>query len=337
MLLERIFRMTESGQIAPAPATMTESGRRFLQFLASEADENGCFLEIGPLFGSSTQAIANGRRTSAAIHTIDTFHPAAWVMRRFGRNLSRGAFDEYTRHITGLVVHEGFAPDVVRDTWSEPIGCYFDDATHGDPGWSNNFDFFSQFFTPDAIVCGDDFAGGWPTIPRNVARIAQDWGVGVYVIGRLWAMTRGDESRIVRAAERIDPELAGTTVESAHGTAVETKPAMCWSAGLHQRIPLSAFRCAGDALSDTTFTIYAAGGEQRFTSDPGGWVDLNDAAAVEMAGRPATGFQFCVAGPKRTENTKLIQPGERFELPPDSVPVAVRFGTTRSRDQRAVG
>lgn len=328
--------MTETPQVAPAPATMTESGRQFLKALASEADENGCFLELGPLFGSSTQAIANGRRGSATIHTIDTFHPDAWVMRRLGRNLSREAFDEYTRHIPNLVVHEGFAPDVVRDTWSEPIGCYFDDATHGDPGWSDNFNFFSQFFTHDAIICGDDFAGGWPDIPRNVTRIADSWGVGVYVLGRLWAITRGDESRIVRAAERVDPELAGATIESIHRAVADTKPAMCWSGGLHQRVPLSAFRCSGDAVRDVTFATYAANGTQLVESEPGGWVDLAGAASIEMAGPRRTGFQFCVAGPKRTSNTKLIEPGVRFSLPPGSVIVAVRFASIRSRNQRVV-
>lgn len=328
--------MTETPQIAPAPATMTEAGRQLLQALAAEADENGCFLELGPLFGSSTQAIARGRRNSAAIHTIDTFYPEAWVMRRLGRNLSREAFDEYTRDIPDLVVHEGFAPDVVRDTWSEPIGCYFDDATHGDPGWSDNFNFFSKFFTHDAIICGDDFAGGWPDIPRNVTRIAQDWGVGVYVLGRLWAMTRGDESRIVRAGEQIDPGLSGATIESIHRTVVDSKPATFWSSGLHQRIPLSAFRHVGDSVRDVTFLTYAVNGTQLVDSNAGEWVDLAGAAFIKMDGPRRTGFQLCLAGPKKTANTKLIEPGVRFSIPPGWVPVAIRFASIQSRGQRVV-
>lgn len=327
------FPMTGTPPVVPAPATMTEAGRQFLQALASEADESGCFLELGPLFGSSTQAIASGRRSSATIHTIDTFHPDHWVMRRLGRNLSREAFDEYTRHIPNLVVHEGFAPDVVRDTWSEPIGCYFDDATHGDPGWSDNFNFFSRFFTHDAIICGDDFAGGWPDIPRNVTRIADTWGVGLYVLGRLWAITRGDESRIVRAAERVDPALSGATVESVHRAEIDTKPAMCWSRGLHQRIPLASFRCAGGVVDDICFATYASDGTRIAASEPGGWVDLGGVASIEMIGPRQVGFQLCLAGSKRTSNTKVIKAGERFELPASSFVVAFRFASVRSRAQ----
>ena len=318
--------MTPTMSTPSAPATMTVAGRQFLRALAGQA-RDGCFVEIGPLFGSSTQAIDAGRRTEAPIHTIDTFEPAPWVVRRLGRELSRAAFDEFTQHIPGLVVHEGFAPDVVRDSWRDPIGFFFDDATHGDPGWSANFDFFSQYFTGDAIVCGDDFAGGWPDIPRNVTRIADEWGVGLYVIGRVWAMTRKDEERIVAAAHECYPALVGAFVEASCGAGSDTKPAVCWSRGLHRRDPLRWFRYGGDALASVRFTTYGSDGSATGEWGPGDRIDLDGVCAISISGPATVGVPYCLAHPRRTANSAAMKPGERFEVPPDSHVVAVRLTT----------
>ena len=312
-------------QVQPAPATMTVAGRQFLGSLA-ENTSSGCFLEVGPLFGSSTQVIAAARREEQVpIHTIDTFEPADWIVRRLGFNLSRAEFDKYTHHIPNLVVHQGFAPDVVKDTWSEQIGFYFDDATHGDPGWSDNFDFFSRFFTEDAIICGDDFAGGWPDIANNVTRMSKDWGVGLYVIGRVWAMTRTDESRIVDAATATMPKLAGATIEAAHGDQRRSSPAMCWSAGLHQHEALGSFRFVGDALSDLTLTTTAPDGGS--THAAGDQVDMAGVTAVSVSNQQGIGVQLCLTNGRRTENTKLAKNGAPVDIPPGSSVVAVRLGT----------
>lgn len=318
--------MSALSQAEPAPATMTRAGRRFLQALTRRAG-NGSILEIGPLFGSSTQAIAAGRRTEAPIHTIDTFQPAPWIERRLGRNLSREAFNEYTSHIPRLVVHEGFAPDVVRDTWTEDIGLFFDDATHGDPGWSANFDFFSPFFTEDAIVCGDDFAGGWPDIPRNVTRIAESWNVGVYVIGRVWAMTRRDEDRIVAAVDEVYPELSGAVIESDYGEGFDAKPAACWSRGLHRRAPLSSFRYSGDVLADVTFDTHAADGTVHGRYAAGDDVDLNGVSEISLTSSQDLRVQYCLADRSKTENSKLMKSGATFHVPREAEIVAVRLST----------
>jgi len=315
--------VSESTTPVPAPATMTQNGRRFLKSLASQAT-SGCFLEVGPLFGSSTQAIDAGRRMDAPIHTIDTFEPAAWVERRLGRPLSREAFDRYTSYIDKLVVHQGFAPDIVRDTWSEPIGFFFDDATHGDPGWTNNFEFFSKFFTPDAIVCGDDFAGGWPDITRNVTRIAEEWGVGLYVFGRVWAITKENEERIVEAATDAEPVLAGATLESARGPETATSPAMVWTKGLHQHLPLSSFRFEGDAVKDVRFTTIGGGGTAVVQA--GEWLHLPGITELSFTGLNSIGFQLCLSSGGKTENTKLFRQGEVCRIPAGAVVVSVRLG-----------
>jgi len=302
---------------------MTQNGRRFLKALASQTT-SGCFLEVGPLFGSSTQAIDAGRRLDAPIHTIDTFEPADWVERRVGRQLSREAFDGYTSYIDQLVVHQGFAPDVVRDTWSDQVGFYFDDATHGDPGWTDNFEFFKPFFTEDAIVCGDDFAGGWPDITRNVTRIAEEWGVGLYVFGRVWAMTRVDEERIVHAATEAEPVLAGATITSVLGPDSSTSPAMVWTKGLHQHIALSTFKVEGDVVADVRFKAKGTGAEAEYAA--GDWIHLGGVSRLSFTGPPNIGFQLCFAKGSKTENTKLYRSGELCGFPEGAVPVSVRLG-----------
>lgn len=282
-------------------------------------------MELGPLFGSSTQAIDVGRKIDAPIHTIDTFKPAAWIERRLGRPLSRGAFDRYTNHIDRLVVHEGFAPDVVRDTWTEPIGFYFDDATHGDPGWTNNFDFFRQYFTDDAIVCGDDFAGGWPDITHNVTNIAREWGVSLYVFGRVWAMTRFGEERVIAAATESEPALTGATLAGAHGPSTATSPAMVWTRGLHGTVPLSAFQFHGDPVAQSRIVTVAGGHRQEYGADE--WIHLPGVRTISMIGPVNIGFQVCLAKGRKTQNSRLYKPGDLCSIPSGSVVVAVRFGT----------
>lgn len=310
--------------VTPAPATMTTAGLRFLEALAAQAT-SGCFLEVGPLFGSSTQALDVGRRTSATIHTIDTFEPQDWVVKRLGIELSRSAFDSYTSHIENLVVHQGFAPDVVRESWNEPIGFFFDDATHGDPGWSANFDFFSDFFTRDAIVCGDDFAGGWPDIPRNVTRIAEEWGVGLYVLGRVWAMTRVAESRLVEAAEVAEPALRKSTLSVMRQGDRFDGPAMCWSRGLHQFIPADAMRFDGETTQGTRVTVELADGGTESAS-VGQWLTLQNARVVHFNGPPGIGIQFCVLQSHKTSNTRLVRSGDKLHIPPGGVIVSARLG-----------
>ena len=113
-------------------------------------------------------------------------------------------------------MHQGYAPDVVAKSWGEKIGFYFDDATHGDPGWTDNYSFFRRFFTSDAIVCGDDFAGGWPDIVKNVYRISTELDVPLFVIGRVWAFSLKRDTRIEDAIDHIYPKLRGVSTTTVH-------------------------------------------------------------------------------------------------------------------------
>ena len=144
-MLEQEERIAQKSKLNP-PRTMTVDGLMFLKGLAAKIT-SGVILELGPLFGSSTNHIAQGRISNTIpIHTIDTFKSADWIEKRFGVNLSLKTFNKFTDHIKNLTVHEGFAPTIVKNTWQEQIGLYFDDATHGNPGWLDNYNFFSKNF-----------------------------------------------------------------------------------------------------------------------------------------------------------------------------------------------
>lgn len=298
-----------------APRTMTIAGLQFLQALA-EQRRSGCFLEVGPLFGSSTNAIDNGRADATVpIHTIDTFEPAPWVVKRLGIELSREAFESYTNHIENLHIHQGFAPDVVTATWSEKIGFYFDDATHGDPGWTNNYDFFSPFFTEDAIICGDDFAGGWPDIVRNVYKITDAVDAKLYVVGRVWAFTRTDDSRIAGAINAAFPKLEGLELEVKHGDKTHRNLAASWSWGLHKQEALTEASLHSTSGFEFGITIERTDGTVSAVAMGREALKLEGAKTLRFALPAGISVQFCVMNAKgKTENTKDLRSGGELKL-----------------------
>lgn len=311
---------------AAPPRTMTKAGLRFLQSLAAQR-RSGCYLEIGPLFGSSTCAIAEGRSDPAAtIHTMDTFEAAPWVRKRLGRDLSRAAFDGFTSHIGGLTVHQGFAPDVVRGTWTDPIGFYFDDATHGDPGWSDNYRFFSPFFTEDAIVCGDDFAGGWPDIVRNVYEITDRLGVRLYVVGRVWAFACNDDARIAQAVHDAFPRLKGNELEVRHGAQSHRNHAASWSWGLHGAHTLTEAALHSAKGLQFEVTVHRRDGTHASYMMGRAPVDFGNAAQIDLSLPEDIALQFCVREARgRTQNTRDLTGSSRFMLPEGAALTALRL------------
>lgn len=309
-----------------APRTMTKSGLSFLQSLA-RARTDGCFLEVGPLFGSSTNAIARGRTDpNVPIHTIDTFEPAPWIKKRLGIDLSRAAFDGHTDHIENLVVHQGFAPDVVEKKWNSEIGFYFDDATHGDPGWTNNYNHFSPFFTPNAIICGDDFASGWPDIVRNVYDITEAGGWSLYVIGRVWAFTPNDEARIETAIHDAFPRLRDFKLEVDHGTTRHCGLAASWSWGLHRDTCVQAAHLDAPYGFSMRVDSTQRNGQTHSTEWPEAALSLKNVQRMKFDIPEGFGIQFCVrdsAG--RTTNTKEYRSGSELALKSDDTITSMRL------------
>jgi hypothetical protein len=310
------------------PQTMTDAGLAFLSGLAGKAG-TGVILEVGPLFGSSTNAIDRGRKDSTTpIHTIDTFEAAPWVRERLGIDLSRQMFDKFTSHIPNLHVHEGFAPDVVLKTWSEKIGFYFDDATHGDPGWTNNYAFFSKFFSDDAIICGDDFAGGWPDIIRNVYKISEEFGVRLFVIGRVWALARQNDARIQDVVDSIFPTLKGMTTISRNGDALNEMTSACWSWGLHRQIPMTGLGVKSEGSGQGQIVGYANGKVVGTIKFDGEILDLSGVDQIYVSNDRGLKVQYCTVNERgKTGNSKAIKSGTLFTVPRNERIVAVRFSS----------
>lgn len=311
------------------PQTMDRLGLRFLELLAAQKS-SGVFLEVGPLFGSSTNAIARGRRNPKdPIHTIDTFEAAPWVRERFGFDLSRALFDRYTSTIEELSVHQGYAPDVVREDWAHRIGFYFDDATHGDPGWTANYDFFAQYFEPDCLICGDDFAVGWPDIIQNVHKLTDAADVRLYVMGRVWAFAHKNPERIEAAIAAAAPLLAGARIITTHKDVERSLPAASWSYGLFRRERMAQFGI--DARGCFAGEITARRADGRVQKVPLDGTPLKTWDLVEIACNfdQPIGLDLCLAGPsgRSRKLSRPIAPKERFLLPEGMRIVGLRLTT----------
>lgn len=178
------------------PSTMTSDGLDFLGMMAKSVPQNGVIVEIGPLFGSSTWVLAKNAHPSVKVFSIDTWEPAQWIDKveakyRNCKPFSKEAFLYYTRDCPNVTAIQGWSPEVVKD-WGLPIDMFFDDATHGDPGFSENVNFFLPFVKDGSILCGDDYSSGWPDIVRVVDDLGESWGVHPEVSGRVWAMRKPD-------------------------------------------------------------------------------------------------------------------------------------------------
>ena len=310
--------------MANTPRTMTLAGLKFLRELAAQKKE-GVYLEIGPLFGSSTHEINLGRDLISSkdmIHTIDTFEEAQWIYDRFGFNLSKEAFIKFTKHIKNLKIYEGYSPAIVKEIWVDKIGFYFDDATHGNPGWKDNYEFFSQFFEPDAIICGDDFASGWPDIVKNIYELKRQNEFNLYVIGRVWAFTFKEDKRIEKAIDNIYPLLKNTNVVVVKKDKEYSNKIACWSYGIHLKELTTSFEIISSDL-DISFTAVYKNLDVLKQSKKFG---LDGLFVLTLQTKSAIIVQYCLLVNNTTSNTRYFKPNEKFILPENSSIIAIRFG-----------
>lgn len=223
------------------PSTMTMAGLEYLGKMARTVPENGVIVEVGPLFGSSTWVLAKNAHPSVTIYSIDTWEPAPWIDRVESENpgckpFSIETFKHYVRDCPNVVAIQGWSPDIVAD-WDKEIDMFFDDASHGNPGFINNLNFFVPKTRPGGIVCGDDYASGWPDIVREVDDLASGWGGQPEIIGRVWSMVKPDEGykktvfSILEEEPTADIQVCVTTDSGV----VYDMPPVVWSGALHKR------------------------------------------------------------------------------------------------------
>lgn len=231
------------------PSTMTSDGLDFLGMMARSVPENGVIVEIGPLFGSSTWVLAKNAHPSVKVFSIDTWEPAPWIDKveakfRNCKPFSKDAFLYYTRDCPNVTAIQGWSPEVVKD-WDLPIDIFFDDATHGDPGFSENVNFFLPFVKQNSILCGDDYSSGWPDIVRVVDDLGEQWGVHPEVSGRVWAMrkpTKGTQSKadiFSSVANNLNEPLVSVKCTTLSGKKYDLSEGL-WSGALHKKDRLTS-------------------------------------------------------------------------------------------------
>jgi hypothetical protein len=256
------------------------------------------------------------------------------VRKRFGFDLSRERFDHYTKDIANIDVIQGYSPQIVEGVWGHKIDVYFDDATHGNPNWMENYNFFEPYFTEHAVLCGDDFAAGWPDVVKNVEALAQKYETVCYVIGRLWAIGLSKEANeaLQRVVERIYPQIWGYQIQTESSLGNSSLPAAVWSAGLHNaNNNLDRFRILSPGLSDASnnqekssidgdilrITI-GRGGDSKEEYESGDWISAKGISSISLSLANKTqnkgfGFQLSIVDGKRSHNTAYVPFGNEYK------------------------
>ena len=326
---------------------MTKEGLSFLTSIVREQsleNNEGVILELGPLFGSSTDAISKGRSSEnpSKIVSIDTFIAAPWVKKRLGFDLSREKFNFFTSHIKNLEVIEGFSPDIVKDTWDQKIDIYFDDATHGNPNWMENFNFYKPFFGKNTIICGDDFASGWPDIVKNVRQLSEKYNKKFYVIGRLWAMGLSDRSDLVirNSIKNLYSKTFDYNIQTKSQISSGVSPAPCWSENLHVKDnQLKAFKITHnnhnvekDAVTekDTDIKITVGTPDGPIFYEENEWVNTENMTSISLTCKnPSFNknhfFQVSYITGRTTANSVMLSFGSIYKFKENSRLNCLRF------------
>lgn len=222
------------------PRTMTLPGLNYLGHLARTVPKNGLIVEVGPLFGSSTWVLAKNADPSVRVISIDTWEPAQWidaVEAKFPgcQKFSKEAFLYYTRDCPNVTAVQGYSPGIMGD-WNESIDLFFDDATHGNPGFTESLNFYLPRLKPGGIASGDDYASGWPDIVNGVSALGEEWGARPEIIGRLWAIVKpggADRRSVYSVAGPYSDHDLKILVRTDDGQTIECSPGT-WAGNLHR-------------------------------------------------------------------------------------------------------
>lgn len=285
------------------PHTMTLDGLEYLGRMARSVPKNGLILEVGPLFGSSTWVLAKNCHPSVRVISIDTWEPQPWIdtiEAKFPgcKPFSKAAFDYYTADCPNVTAIQGFSPEVMGD-FNEPIDLFFDDATHGDPGFSQSLAYYIPRVRAHGIVCGDDFATGWPDIVHGVHKLARSWHASAEVCGRVWALIKPAESGLApRVYDVIGQRAAAELEYEVHTRAGHYRASPgCWTGSLDTSAPVDAI-CIRPALG----SVQLDGAVQLLSSVDGNpryshWMPFGQ--WLEVPG--AIGFRAHITGPNSRE------------------------------------
>ena len=155
----------------------------FLSTLAKEAGAYpGPIIELGTLFGFSTERIADAKRPDQELITVDNY---SWNPLGLWPDKHR----EFTRLVLFYVarncntrVYDGDAADFWRDYAGPPPAMVFIDASHEYQAVKQ--DIQSALDKNTRIISGHDYRPEWPSVQRAVTEF---FGDDIEVFGSLWA------------------------------------------------------------------------------------------------------------------------------------------------------
>lgn len=308
------------------PRTMTMAGLHYLGRLARSVPEGGVILELGPLYGSSTWVLSQNSHPTVTVYSVDTWASQEWIARRLPDAPPFGidAFRHFVSDCPNVEPIQGMSPQVLEG-WSREIDMFFDDATHGDPGFSANVNFALPFVKSGGILCGDDYASGWPDIIRVVDSLAAERGVRPEVCGRVWAITKEAAPGVPSApvSARIGPWSRGDVVvrvRTQSGEEYTGEPRM-WAGAIRRPDPVTGIAIAPreGAEVDGHLTVRLADGSERpglafgvFHTFDVPVVNVAIELAPDFARRHTISYQCCemMPGKSRTMNSKASRDGD---------------------------
>jgi hypothetical protein len=308
------------------PKTVTDTGLTFLRYLAGQVG-TGAIADINPAFGSSTHAFFNGRTNqSTHIHAVDSFDNIAWMQKKFGFPVSRRMYDKFTGEIPALTVHEGQVPDAVRDRLTDQVGLFFGGAWKGQDAWNKHMAFFADRWTDDAIICGDDFAGGIPEMVHAAYGLAAQKNAALFSVGRVWALALSGEDRIARAIASVYPRLAGVESITRVGGDERRIAAGAWSWGVHRDRPLEAFGIDAKGLLSGQIVTFANGRMKQAVDLDGQMIEMVGVDQMYLGGDRAVQFQFSTVNDRgHTQNTKFLPMNQLLDVSSAQKITAVRL------------
>lgn len=173
--------------VEKVPGQLSPLETRMMYEIAQKVPSGGRIVELGSLYGKSTNVWARGAGPDTEVYCFDPWHRAQWIIDvvegplgapEFGLE----AFKHFTRDLPNVIPVQGYSPQSAEG-WDKPIDLFFEDAVHENPIFTQNCDFWLEHLKPGGYFCGHDFRfkDNYFDIIHYVVETAARWDVPYHV------------------------------------------------------------------------------------------------------------------------------------------------------------
>ena len=231
---------------------------------------------------------------------------------------------------------QGRSPQVMQGR-DESIDMFFDDSSHREPRLPANLKHFVPLVKPGGIICGDDFASGWPSIVENVYKLADSMEVEPEVSGRIWSMLKRIEGespkRVYDLGEKSDIEVTVST--KSHNEIWKEGVPNIWSGNLHKFETITGLKI--EVIEKKLRNVEGRYQLKDVEGNRSAWTTFGEAiemdkpivavraiASDENSKAPTFNYQVCAIDMKRrkTRNSKSFTAGDWASLDGDIAPIS---------------